>query len=93
LKQDRHVRSKNRTCPVKVTGTQLLTQISPVRLRIRRSPDMSELGAGHVRQKPLEFGQKPGYVRFFENFGLEIDFDDLHFTNSPDASLMILWSS
>jgi hypothetical protein len=27
------------------------------------------------------------------DFGGKIDFDDLHFTNSPNASPLIVWSS
>jgi hypothetical protein len=30
---------------------------------------MFELGAGHIRQDFLESGQKPGYIRFFWDFG------------------------
>jgi hypothetical protein len=56
---------QGRTCPVKVTRTRLLTRISPVRLRIRRGSNMFELRAEHVQQKPLESGQKFGYVWFF----------------------------
>jgi hypothetical protein len=30
------------TCPVKVTGTQLGTRVSPVDMRIKRAPNMSD---------------------------------------------------
>jgi hypothetical protein len=55
---------------------------------------MSELGAGHVRQKPLESGLQPGYVWFFwKLWFLDRDFNYLHFTNSPNASSLIVQSS
>jgi hypothetical protein len=54
---------------------------------------MFGLGAEHVRQSSLESGQKPGYVRFSGNFGLEKVFNDLHFTNSPNTSPLIVRSS
>jgi hypothetical protein len=54
---------------------------------------MSRLGARHVRQDFLEFGQKPRYVLFSGIFGLRIDFDDLHFTYSPNAPPLIVRSS
>jgi hypothetical protein len=54
---------------------------------------MSGLGAGHVRKGFLESSQKPGYAQFSGIFGLEIDFDDFHFTDSPNASPLIVRSS
>jgi hypothetical protein len=51
---------------------------------------MSGLGAGHVQQGFLEFSEKSEYVRFSRIFGLEIDIDDLHFTDSSNASPLII---
>jgi hypothetical protein len=53
---------------------------------------MSRLGAGHVWLRHMESGQNPIYVQFFGKFGLEKVFDDLHFTNSPNASPLIVHS-
>jgi hypothetical protein len=46
---------------------------------------MSGLGAGHVRTDFLEFD-------FSRIFGFWIDFDDLHFTDSPNAAPLIVWN-
>jgi hypothetical protein len=55
---------------------------------------MSGLGVGHVRQTPLESGLETGYVRIFLASWIAIYvFDGLHFTNSLDASPLIVRSS
>jgi hypothetical protein len=35
----------------------------------------------------------PGMSDLTGDFSGKIDFDDLHFTNSPNASSLIVWSS
>jgi hypothetical protein len=54
---------------------------------------MFRLGARHVRQIPLEPDQETKYVWFFYEVGLEGVFNDLHFTNSPNAPPLIVQSS
>jgi hypothetical protein len=51
---------------------------------------MSGLGAGHVRLDFMESGQKSDKSGFFGIFGLWIDFDGLHFTDSLNASSLIV---
>jgi hypothetical protein len=57
-----------------------------------KRPDMSGLGAGHVRQEPLETILGVGYV-WPGDFDDKINFNLLHFTNSPNGSLLIVRSS
>jgi hypothetical protein len=54
---------------------------------------MSRLGAGHVRQGSMEPVRNPDMSIFSGTFGSWIDFDDLHFTDSPNESPLILQSS
>jgi hypothetical protein len=52
---------------------------------------MSRLGAGHIQQGSLEFGQKPKYVRQNQNVrkqpiqlgSLKIDVHDVHRSHLP----------
>jgi hypothetical protein len=76
LKQAGHVQSRSQTCLIEVTRTWLLAQLSSVRLTIRRGPDMSGLGAGHMKFWFLESDQKPRYVWFSRRIGLLIDFNN-----------------
>jgi hypothetical protein len=49
--------------------------------------------SGHVRFYLLEFGLETVYIRIFGKLDCKIFFNDLHFTNSPNASSLIVRSS
>jgi hypothetical protein len=57
-----HVGSRSWTCSVNGTGIWQWTQISLDKLKKMSSPDMSGLGARHVRFRLLESGQTGGNV-------------------------------
>jgi hypothetical protein len=68
----RHVWSKSQICSIGVTGTW----ISLVKLRIRRGPDMSVLGADMFGKCLWNPARRPDMSVFSGKFGWRMDFDD-----------------
>jgi hypothetical protein len=54
---------------------------------------MSELGPNMFDFGYWNPARKPDMSGFSREFGSIKFFDDLHFTNSPNAFLLIVWSS
>jgi hypothetical protein len=81
-----HVWSRGRTCLVIFTGIRQRTQISPESYGKLGSLNMSDFAYWYPARKPYMFG-------ISREIGSRKFFDDLQFTNSLNASPLIVQSS